>query len=197
MDNPNTQTALTKAAPISSEHTLCEAALCGKINLRGNIDKANFRQAVDATLGVSLPEGANTVSNTNGNNIFWLGPDEWLAHVPLASLDKTITALRENLAGQHVAITDVSDYYSVIELSGPQARDIIACASPFDIRPNIFPVGQCAQTRFGHASILLWPLNEVPSFRVQIRWSYAQYVYGYLSESIQNAENLHAFQKKL
>ena len=108
-------------------------------------------------------------------------------------VEEKINALQKTLSNQHAAITEVSDYFSVIELAGPQAREIIASASPFDTRTQHFVTGQCTQTRFGHASILLWPLEDTLSFGLQVRWSYAQYVYNYLDQSIANAESLKKF----
>jgi sarcosine oxidase subunit gamma len=188
------RTALSDFKPVAGEHSLIEALLNGKINLRGNPDNTEFTQAIENTLGLALPHEANTISASAGLRIFWLGPDEWLIHLPLESVEEKINALRETLGNHHVAVTEVSDYFSVLELSGPQVRSIIASASPYDIRPQYFKTGQCAQTLFGHASILLWPLEETPAFGIQVRWSYAQYVYNYLKQSIQNAEAMHLFQ---
>ena len=188
------RTALTDFKPVAGEHSLIEALLNGKINLRGNPENTGFTQAVQNALGLVLPLEANTMSSSAGLRIFWLGPDEWLIHLPLETVDERIDILREALGNQHAAITEVSDYFSVLELSGPQARSIIASASPFDTRPQHFKTGQCTQTLFGHASILLWPLEDTPTFGIQVRWSYAQYVYDYLSQSMQNAEAIDSFQ---
>lgn len=184
------RTALSDAKPVEGDHTLSEAPLNGKINLRGNKDNPEFVQVIENLLGLSLPLETNTVSSSFEQLIFWLGPDEWLIHLPLNELEKKISALHETFADQHVALTDVSDYFSVLHLSGPQAREVIASASPFDTRTHHFKPGLCAQTCFGHASILLWPLDDAPTFGLQMRWSYAQYVYDYLTQSIRNTEKL-------
>ena len=194
MDNQtNIRTALTGFKPVRGKHTLIEAPLNGKINLRGNAHNATFIKSVERALGLTLPPMANTVTRSADTVVFWLGPDEWLVHLPLERVDETISTLRDTLDGQAAAITEVSDYFSVLELSGPQAREIIASASPFDTRAKHFKPGQCTQTRFGHASILLWLLEDTPAFGLQIRWSYAQYVYDYLTQSIGNAEQLDKF----
>lgn len=196
MDNPiPIRTALSGFIPVAGENTLSEAPLNGKINLRGNPNNATFIKGVENALGLVLPPAANTVTNSAKMHIFWLGPNEWLIHLPLQAVEEKSHALREALNNQHAAITEVSDYFSVLQLCGPQAREIISSASPFDIRPQYFQVGECAQTRFGHASILLWPLKESsPTFGLQVRWSYAQYVYDYLRQSIRYAGALHAFE---
>ncbi len=195
MAKPKIQTPLTACTPITGEHQLSETKLCGKINVRGDINNQAFNQAIKSTLGVSPPKQANTFSTSEENSIFWLGPDEWLAHVPLDLVETRVAELRAAMAGQHVAITDVSDYYTVIEFAGPNTRAILASASPFNTQADQFKAGQCAQTRFGHASILLWPIDDTARYRIQVRWSYAQYVFDYLSESIKNIESIIAFQQ--
>ena len=194
MDNQITpRTALSDVKPVSGNHTLIEVPLNGKINLRGNPENAAFIKGVESALGLVLPPAANTVTHSADLRIFWLGPDEWLIHLPLEAVDEKISALRDALIDQYAAITEVTDYFSVLKLSGPQAREIIASASPFDTRPKHFKTGQCAQTRFGHASILLWPLEDMLAYGLQVRWSYAQYAYNYLTQSIDNAETLVKF----
>ncbi len=187
------RTVLVDSAALNSEHLLAEQPLCGKLNLRGNPEDSAFIDAVEQVLGLALPLVPNMVGSAAKKTIFWLGPDEWLLHLPLEETDETREALHDVLANQHHAVTEVSDYYTVIHLSGPQAREVIASGSPLDIRPNHFNAGDCAQTRYGHASILLWPLDEAPAFGLQVRWSYAKYLYDYLSQSIRNAESLAAF----
>lgn len=189
MDNLNTvRTALSEAAPLNGTHSLAEIPLNGKINLRGNPDDPAFLQAIESRLGIGLPIEANTLTASDGKCVFWLGPDEWLIHLPLEKLEDMMQSLRAALTDQHHALTDVSDYYSVVQLSGPQARQVVRSASPLDIRAQNFKQGQCAQTLFGHASILIWPIDQIPSYGVQVRWSYAQYLYDYLADSIRNTE---------
>jgi len=191
--SPVIRTALSDSRAIKGNHTLIEIPLNGKLNLRGDPNETKFVQGVEQALGLALPLQANTVSVSGEQRIFWLGPNEWLLHCPLDSVKDTAQALWNALNDRHYAITEVSDYFSVLELGGPQSREIIASASPLDIRAGQFKPGQCAQTRFGHASILLWPEEEPGAFGLQIRWSYAQYVFDYLAQSLRNAEALQAF----
>jgi sarcosine oxidase subunit gamma len=187
------RTALSDVQTVEGMHSLSENPLCGKINLRGDINNPSFTKGVEEAIGLSLAIEANTTGTSPDRKIFWLGPDEWLLHLPLQQLEKTLLKLEQALAEVHCAITDVSDYYSVLELSGPQSREVIASASVFDTREAEFTISHCAQIRFGHASILLWPLTDIAGFGLQVRWSYAQYVYDYLAQSIRNTQSLSRF----
>ncbi len=188
----DTRTPLAESEPVEGTNTLLEKPLTGKINLRGELDNPAFLAAIESALQTILPNKANTVVPFLGGLVFWLGPNEWLVHTPLNELEARIESLHQALADTHAAITDVSDYYTILELSGPQAREVIASGSPFDTREAHFKPGQCAQTHFSHASILLWPINDKPTFGIQVRWSYAQYLFDYLAESIGYAEGLAA-----
>ena len=187
------RTALIDTPAVESDHTLAEHPLCGKLNLRGNSADPAFIGAVEQVLGLALPLIPNTLTSAAKKIVFWLGPDEWLLHLPLEEATEMLEALHAALENQHHAVTDVSDYYSVIHLSGPQVRDVIASGSPLDIRPDRFSAGDCAQTRFGHASILIWPVEETPAYGLQVRWSFAQYLFDYLAQSIHNTESLASF----
>ena len=57
---------------------------CGKINLRGDIDNAQFAETVQQICGIDAPQSAGEVAVGEQCTLFWLAPDEWLIHCPLA-----------------------------------------------------------------------------------------------------------------
>ncbi len=166
--------------------TLSEAPFVGKVNLRGNAGDNAFAEAVAKVLGGSLPLEPNTVASHGDYTVFWLGPDEWLIHTPENGEGALIEALNNALAGQHAAVTDVSDYYVVIQMRGEKAADVLSRACPLDLHERVFKAGDCAQTVFAHASVLLHKLDG-QSYDVQVRWTYAQYLWTYFSEAAVNA----------
>ncbi|MEQ8666494.1 MAG: sarcosine oxidase subunit gamma family protein [Rhodospirillales bacterium] len=178
--------------------SLTEVPLVGKINIRGDSDDPVFAKGVAEAVGVRLPTAPNTVSERPGtglpdaeatehragpghNVIYWLGPDEWLVHTPPNGEGALVGTLRDKLSGVHAAVTDVSDYYVVIDLAGRHARDVLMRGTPFDVHADVFKPGQCAQTVFVKASILLHCMTDAPSYRLQVRWTYAQYLWNYLA----------------
>ena len=166
--SPTAQTPLSGFAAVEGVHHLKEMPLMGKINLRGDKHNPDFTAGLMQALQVTLPAKANRVAPFLGGLIFWLGPDEWLIHCKLRDTSQQIASLRAALAACHCAVTDVTDYSTVIEISGPQSREVLASACPLDTRVNHFKPGHCAQTRFGHASVLLWPVNEAPCYALQV-----------------------------
>ncbi len=173
-------------APLEGKLTLRELPWCGKINLRGdpaNPDDARFPAAATAALGFAPPLQANTTAGDGDTVIFWLGPNEWLVHCALERCAPLRERLEQELAGLHHAATEVTDYYSVLELKGAQAAAALARGCPLDLHERAFKAGQCAQSRFGNAGVLLHKPGAAPAFRLQVRWSFTGYVWDYLARA--------------
>ena len=167
---------------------LSERSFIGKVNLRGDAEDAEFTASVENALGIALPLVPNTVHTSNEYIVFWLGPNEWLIHCAEDKQAETEQNLRRSLEGRHVAITDVSDYYVVIRLTGDKARDVLTKGTPFDVHPTVFNPGACAQTFYGHATILLHCVDSGPTFDIQVRWSFAEYLWSYFTDGAKEYE---------
>lgn len=174
--------------PIDGQHTLREAALCGKVNIRGDASDSRFVESINSVLKLDLPVTAHSLNEQGPIRMFWLGPDEWLLHCDLNDVDDLLTRLKAAFSELHAAVTDVSDYYTILELHGPQAEALIRNGSPLDIHHSVFRNGDFAQTRFGHASILLHKLGDGLSWNIQVRWTYAEYVWDYLASGMETLQ---------
>jgi len=158
------------------------------INLRGNPSDDGFLAAVRGVLGFELPRAANTAVSAGVPNslglrhgasvAYWLGPDEWL----LATNDSAASAraLKEALAGMFAAVTEVGGGNEVLVLEAATARNALAAECPLDLDPQVFGPGQCAQTRFAHAAVLLRPLDN-GDIELIVRRSFSDYVRQHLS----------------
>lgn len=163
---------------------------CLKLAVRGEQDDAAFAGAVNELTGLELPLKSNTLRHDEASCLIWLGPDEWQWHLS-ADRDETAEALvkrfRHALKGVGSSIVDVSDYYSVIRLEGHRVFDVLAKGSPLDMRRQLAVPGMCAQTRFGHASVLLIRRDDVDgdlSVDVQVRWSFAEYLWLFFTQAL-------------
>lgn len=180
INNPVPVSPLAGAAQPEGGITLTEVPFLGKVIIRGDSSNSAFADAVAKVVGVALPIDPNTVASGSGNTVYWLGPDEWLIHTPQGGESAMVENLRAAFAGVHAAVTDVSDYYVVFDIGGPRARDVLMRGTPLDVHASAFGAGQCAQTVFVKASILLHCTSDAPGYRVQVRWTYAQYLWNYL-----------------
>lgn len=98
-----------------------------------------LKDALDAAHGVGWPApGHSTVQGTA--RIMWFGH----AHALLMGVtpDPGLAA--------HAALTDQSDAWAVVRLSGDGARDVLARLTPLDLRDAVFPTGACARSDLAH-----------------------------------------------
>jgi sarcosine oxidase subunit gamma len=172
-------TPLSAANHSSDGLLMQELSLAGKICLRGDFSNASVTTAARETLGVSVELDANTFVRNGDVSAFWLGPDERMIFTDLAATTQQISELKKKLPGK-TSVTDVSDYYTVIRLSGERVRPILASGTPLDLHQTVFRKGQCAQTRFGTASVMLAVQDDIPVIDLQVRWSFAEYTWKYL-----------------
>jgi sarcosine oxidase, subunit gamma len=145
------------------------------VNVRGEPGDAAFVAAFEAALGCRPPTQPNTVARGAECDVLWLGPDEWLVRsngaVAAGRLEATLATA---LNGLYAAAVDVGSGYTVVEISGERVRDVLARGCPLDLHPRGFGVGQCAQSHFFKASIVLVPTGE-QAFEIVVRRSFADY----------------------
>ena len=174
-----------KLIPIEGRNSLREEPWCGKLNLRGDPEDRQFLINAESVLDIQLPLTPNTRHASADQICYWTGPNEWLLHCRLSATGPIVKALKAKLRDTHFAVTEVTDYYTVLHLDGPDSIELLSRACPLDLHPAKFAVGHCTQTRFGHASILLHKTSDTPAFDIQVRWSYTEYVWDYLSSAMQ------------
>ena len=195
------ETPLQGASYESLSVNIKEQKACGKLTLRGNADDASFRRAIKSVLGESPPqtpltsiplfleENGKKPTKANGA-LIWIAFDEWMIWYPRTLSGKIEADLKESLAGQHAAVVEVGDYYTILELSGPRARDLLRKGLPLDLHDTAFPVGMAGASHFQQAAILLVreadkkvdKQSSFPCFSVQIRWSFARYLWDYFTD---------------
>jgi len=176
-----------------SDGQLRELPWCGKLALRCDSSDAETLNALKLS-GLSLPTQPNTFETYSGGRVIWMGPDEWLLHSdrdPAATVWTDLkSSLVENLKNSHTAQVDVSDYYTLLQLTGSNASAMLARSCPLDLYTVAGKENACAQTRVGNAAVLLLPIPgqrtsdkpnseqmNIAGWTVQVRWSYADYVW--------------------
>ena len=172
----------SNSAPEEAGAVLGEQAFWGHINLRGDPNEPAFLQAVAEVLGSELPLTPNTVAISDKLTAFWLGPNEWLLLMPSEQQEPIIEQLRAALAGVFAAVTDISSGQTVITLSGQCIRAVLAKGCTLDLHPQIFQVGQCAQTLVAKTGALLWPCDEA-GINIIVRRSFADYLWTWLIDA--------------
>lgn len=120
---------------------------------------AALAQRVRERCGIELPHGSYR-SEAHGIAFAGTGPQAWLAESE--SEDKGfVVSLREEL-GPLASVSEQSDAYAVLRLSGPKVRDTLAKLIPIDLHARAFKPGDVAATVAAHIGVLLWRLDDAP-----------------------------------
>ena len=162
---------------------LGESPIRGLLVLRGDGASAGFRSAVAGVLGLDPVVEPSTAARRRDVSMLWLGPDEWLVVAPDRRVDRIERTLRDALEGQHAALTDVSHSRTVLALSGPDARAVLAKGCPLDLHPRAFGPGRCAQSRLAKCQALIHQTDEAPAFEIYVHRSFAQYAWTWLEDA--------------
>ncbi|MDX3225040.1 sarcosine oxidase subunit gamma [Streptomyces sp. ME19-01-6] len=152
------------------------------VNLR--VDPASeAADRIEKTLGAPLPRPCGHTAASGPHTVLWLGPDEWLV---LSQTDATaVTAeLREALGGAPGSVVDVSANRTTLELSGPAARQVLEKGCPLDLHPRAFGPGRAVSTTVGPVAVLLWQVDDAPTYRLFPRSSFADYLARWLIDAM-------------
>lgn len=152
------------------------------INLRGDPADSAFVSAVNQVLRQKIPLESNTFS-TGISTVYWLGPDEWLIVTPGGERPTMPALLEDALSGMHASLNVLSGGQVALRISGDNAAALLAKGCTLDLHPRSFATGQCAQTGLAKASILISKFDDVPTFEVFVRRSFAEYLASWLQHA--------------
>ncbi|WP_318306291.1 sarcosine oxidase subunit gamma [Amycolatopsis solani] len=125
-------------------------------------------------LGVALPEPC-TYTSSNGVDVLWMGPDEYLV---LAEPGRQ-AELEAALSRESAAVVDVSAQRNVVRLTGPDAAEVLAHGCSIDLEAA--PPGTCVQTLLARTGIVLMVREE--GFTILVRQSFSDYFKAWLADA--------------
>ncbi len=120
--------------------------------------------------GVELPSGP-VRSVREGVAFVGIGPGTWLACSETADANWA-SELATTLSGL-ASVSDQSSGYAVLRIAGPAARDLLSRGAFIDFHPSVFAPGSAVVTTIAHIGVVLWQLDDTPSFEVALFRSYA------------------------
>ncbi len=170
-------------ANAQSDIQISERPFLGHVNLRGSAGDDAFLKAVEGALGISLPLLSNMVSHGAGLAALWLGPDEWLIITPPDGESAIIASMEGALDNMHSSITDQTGGQTIIRISGPSARDLLAKGCTLDLHPTVFGPGRCAQTLVAKAMATIVYVDDAPTLDLLVRRSFADYLHSWLQDA--------------
>ena len=103
------------------------------MNMRALFDVKGTREDVARAVGTSeLPNRPNTRTENDGYEIYWVGPEYWILSAPLDSEQLWTDRFGEFAGNPDLLAVVVSDLYSILELCGDGAEEIIASLTSLD-----------------------------------------------------------------
>ena len=148
-----------------------------KINIRGK--NKDFFTKIGKILSIILPVEPNT-STSNGNlDALWLSPDEWMIYLNDNIFDDLYNEISKLNLG---SVTDVSDQWVCIKISGSKVFDLLISGSPFDFREFKNNKNHVTQTLLNHIDVTIHhkELNEINLF---VRRSFSEHLISWLRDS--------------
>lgn len=125
-----------------------------------------LKRAVASAYGVELPETSRAAHGTQASFVGY-GPGQWLA-VSEAHAGETLARdLALRLRGL-ASISDQSGGRTVLRVSGPQARAVLAKGLPIDLHPRAFTPGSAATSTISLMGVQVWQVDDAPTYDLVI-----------------------------
>lgn len=143
--------------------------------------KEELLAAIRAAYGVDLPAGPSRVE---GKDIafVWIGSGQWMA-IAERNDGRDLEVELKKLVGGIGSVVDHSDGRVVIRVSGPRARDVLAKGVPIDLHPRAFKTNDVAITHASHIGVILWQIDDRPTYEMAVFRSYADSFGHWLTDS--------------
>ena len=159
-----------------------------KINLRGNLENKEFSNKIEKILGMILPKETCGTSSKEKITSLWLGPNEWLLVSNDEMPKETNTyeleqVLFDNISKTNIgAITNVTDHFTIFQLSGSIIYEVLSKSCPFDFSSENFGDNKVVQTILNHVDVTIHRKSE-NDVDLYVRRSFAGYLWDWLKDS--------------
>jgi len=120
---------------------------------------------------LAFPEAHNTASTSASTELYWVGPTHWQLRAPIEVETRWLKRLGPGGVPEELSIVLISDTLAFFRVSGPDASEILAIASPLDTHPSAFPSTGAAYTEaFGVKTLVV---RRHDGFELAVDRSYA------------------------
>jgi len=184
---------LNFTSPITESHTynnfsMKEKTPVAKINLRGDLENKDFASKAGKILGMILPKEACSTSTKEKITCMWLGPNEWLL-VSNDTVDKESKDYElEQLLFKDIsktdlgAVTNVSDHYTIFNLTGSNIFEILSKGSPFYFNSENFGDNKVVQTILNHVDVTIHRKTQ-EDVDLYVRRSFSDHLWAWIKDS--------------
>jgi sarcosine oxidase subunit gamma len=141
-------------------------------------DRNALAKAMTDGLGLDLPE-PNRTTQDKTRLVAFSGLNRYYVMQPKTD-GPTLTATLREALGNTATLADQSHGMSVLEISGPAARDVLVKCVPVDLEPKHFAVGDAAVVTVNHIHVLFWR-TELDTYRMMGMRGFARDLYEFLA----------------
>tara|TARA_B100000424_G_scaffold60976_1_gene44267 strand:- start:112 stop:657 length:546 start_codon:yes stop_codon:yes gene_type:complete len=151
-----------------------------KLNLRGK--SRDFFTKVGKILSIVLPAESNTSATIKNISALWLSPDEWMVYGK--DIDKNLNlSLESEISKLNLgSVTDVSDQWVLINLSGKNVFEVLSKGSPFDFNKFKNTKNVVVQTLLNHVDVILHH-NDTNNVDLFVRKSFSEHLWLWINDS--------------
>jgi sarcosine oxidase subunit gamma len=125
-----------------------------------------LKQKVRKVYGVDLPE-RSIVGHGPDVSFIGTGPGQWLAMSETLANEALAGELGLRLQGC-ASVADQSGGRTVIRISGPHARAVLAKGLPIDLDPRVFPSDGAVTSVISLMGVQLWQAGDTPAYDLAI-----------------------------
>ena len=157
-----------------------------KLNIRGK--SRDFLSTIGKNINMILPIEANTSSSSNNYTAIWLSPDEWMI-VSNNTINKENNDYKiEELLFNNISktnlgsVTDVTDQFVTINISGEKIFDLLSTGCPFDFINFKSKKGASVQTLLTQIDVIIHH-NEINSVNLFVRRSFSAHLMSWINDS--------------
>ena len=162
--------------------TIQDAGLINIFNLRGSQRSSIFRQVIQNSLDIQIPNKTGTFTTNDRKFILQTSPDEWIILSETIDINIKSVELEKKLTKVNYSLTNLTDQYQVVYIFGEKSRWVLSKGISIDLDQSSFGPKQCAQTTLALTDISIF-CTAKNSFTVFCRNSFASYLINWLEDA--------------
>tara|TARA_B100000989_G_C19494274_1_gene451251 strand:- start:597 stop:1232 length:636 start_codon:yes stop_codon:yes gene_type:complete len=162
--------------------TVQDAGLINIFNLRGSQRSSIFRQVIQSSLDIQIPNKTGTFTTNDKKFILQTSPDEWVILSETKDINIKSVELEKKLTKVNYALTNLTDQYQVVYIFGEKSRWVLSKGISIDLDSSSFGPKQCAQTTLALTDISIF-CTAKNSFTVFCRNSFANYLIDWIEDA--------------
>lgn len=157
-------------------------ASISQLNLMALFDLQGARDSLEQWCGPALPDFPDsplTYASREKQRLMWLGQEHWILSAPLEEEESLTEQLKPSIAPDDISIVRISDTISFFAITGQEADEVMAVATPMDVHPDAFAEHGSAYTEaFGIKALVI---RTKDGFHLGVDRSYGSLAADYLT----------------